>query len=276
MLDTDIISFVDNPSVDGSMGHTMPTDTPIKSGARFHVPDRLGPGAELQLPPVAAHHALRVLRLAEKDPVVVFDGSGGEYLATITHIVRGEVRIKTGRFRAEGPESPLPVTLVQGVSSGDRMDFTIRKAVELGVERIVPVFTERSIVKLGADRVDRRRSHWQGIVISACEQSGRNRVPWVEEPARFEHWLAALSPLPASGEARIFLAVEGSKRLAELSRPDGEVWLLAGPEGGFSAAEATNAALRGFVPVRLGPRVLRTETAALAALASIQTLWGDF
>ncbi|MBI1396125.1 MAG: 16S rRNA (uracil(1498)-N(3))-methyltransferase [Betaproteobacteria bacterium] len=248
----------------------------VKSGARFHIPDRLGPGAELDLPAIAAHHAIRVLRLAEKDPLVVFDGSGGEYDATITHIARGSVRIKTGRLHDVGPESPLHVTLVQGVSGADRMDITVRKTVELGVSRIVPVLTERSVVKLGADRADRRRTHWQGIVISACEQCGRNVVPPVEEPVAFPTWLSTLERTPPASETRLFLAVDGATRMQSLPAPLGRVCLLAGPEGGFSPVEAELAASRGFVPVRLGPRVLRTETAALAALAALQTLWGDF
>ena len=258
------------------MGRTMKPSTPLKNGARFHIPDRLGPGAELALPDIAAHHAVRVLRLAERDPVVVFDGSGGEYEAVITHVHRGEVRIKTGRLRDGGPESPLDITLVQGVSSADRMDLTVRKAVELGVGRIAPVLTQRSVVKLDGNRVDRRRAHWQGIAISACEQCGRNLVPPVAEPVGFETWLAALPRAPEDGESRLFLAIDGAQRLRDLPAPAGPTLLLAGPEGGFAPGEADLVLSRGFTPVRLGPRVLRTETAALAAISALQTLWGDF
>jgi len=255
------------------MSRTMTRDSGIKNGARFHVPDRLGPGAEVGLPELAAHHATRVLRLGVGDGVVLFDGSGGEYEAALTQVGRGGVRARAGRFHPGGPESDLRVTLVQGVSSGDRMDFTIRKAVELGVDRIVPVFTARSVVRLGGERMDRRRSHWQAIAISACEQCGRNAVPDVDEPATFEHWLSAC---PAPDGPRLLLAVGGRLRLRELPSPAGAVTLLAGPEGGFAEREAEAAASRGFVAIRLGPRVLRTETAALAALAAMQTLWGDF
>jgi len=254
----------------------MKTVANIKSGARFHVPDHLGPGAEVSLPPVAAHHAIRVLRLEQNDPVVVFDGTGGEYDATITHAGKNDVRVKTGRFRAEGPESPLRVTLVQGVSSGERMDFTIRKAVELGVTRLIPVLSERSVVKLGGDRVDRRRAHWQGVAISACEQCCRNLVPSVDEPVPFTHWLAALARPGSPGESRLMLAVGGAIRVRDLPPPGTTVLLLAGPEGGLSPGESALAMDRGFLSVRLGPRVLRTETAAIAALAAMQTLWGDF
>jgi len=251
----------------------MTRDSGIKNGARFHVPNRLGPGAEVSLPDVAAHHATRVLRLGVGDALVLFDGSGGEYEATLTQVGRGGVRARAARFQPGGPESDLRVTLVQGVSGGDRMDFTIRKAVELGVDRIIPVFTARSVVKLGGDRMDRRRSHWQAIAVSACEQCGRNAVPEVEEPGSFEHWLSACL---ADDDLRLLLAVGGQQRLRDLPVPGTAITLLAGPEGGFSERESAAAASRGFVPIRLGPRVLRTETAALAALAAMQTLWGDF
>lgn len=258
------------------MARTMKSPSTPKNGARFHIPDRLGPGAELALPDIAAHHAVRVLRLSELDPVIVFDGEGGEYEAVITHVHRGRVRIKTGRLREVGCESPLDITLVQGVSAADRMDLTVRKAVELGVRRIVPVLTQRSVVKLDGNRVDRRRAHWQGIAISACEQCGRNRVPPVEDPVGFETWLAALPRAPEDGQSRLFLAIDGAQRPRDLPPPAGPVLLLAGPEGGFAPGEADLVLSRGFTPVRLGPRVLRTETAALAALATLQALWGDF
>jgi 16S rRNA (uracil1498-N3)-methyltransferase len=251
----------------------MTRDSGIKNGARFHVPDRLGPGAEVTLPDLAAHHATRVLRLGVGDALLLFDGSGGEYEAALTQAGRGGVRARAGRFLPGGPESPLRVTLVQGVSSGDRMDFTVRKAVELGVDRIIPVFTSRSVVKLGGDRMDRRRSHWQAIAVSACEQCGRNTVPAVEEPAAFEHWL---STSPPDDGLRLLLAVGGQLRLRDLPAPGAAITLLAGPEGGFAQRESEAAASRGFVPIRLGPRVLRTETAALAALSAMQALWGDF
>ncbi|MFO1320309.1 MAG: 16S rRNA (uracil(1498)-N(3))-methyltransferase [Burkholderiales bacterium] len=248
----------------------------IKNGARFHVPHRLGPGAETDLPDVAAHHAMRVLRLAESDPVIVFDGTGGEYEAVIVRMTRSHVRVKTLRFRDGGPESPVQVTLLQGVSGSDRMDFTLRKAVELGVHRVVPLFTERSVVKLDVDKVDKRRAHWQGIVISACEQCGRNHVPEVAEPVGFRPWLAEVAIQPPIGETRLLMAIGSEMRFADLPRPTGQILLLAGPEGGFSPVESELARSRGFTPIRLGPRVLRTETAAIAALSAIQTLWGDF
>lgn len=258
------------------MARDMDSAFAIKNGARFHVPHRLGPGAETDLPDIAAHHAMRVLRLAESDPVIVFDGHGGEYEAVIVRMTRSHVRVKTLRFRDGGPESPLPVTLLQGVSGSDRMDFTVRKAVELGVHRIVPLFTERSVVKLDVDKVDKRRAHWQGVAISACEQCGRNYVPEVAEPVAFRNWAAELPVAAPAGQSRLLLAVGGAVRFADLPRPGTDVLLLAGPEGGLSPVESEIAQSRGFTPVRLGPRILRTETAAIAALSAIQTLWGDF
>ena len=169
----------------------------------------------------------------------------------------------------------MSVTLVQGVSSGDRMDYTIRKAVELGIGAIVPVFTERSVVRLAGERADRRTAHWRALAVAACEQCGRNRVPDVAPPEAFVQWLGDLAP-PAPHEARLTLSPGGAHRLADLPRPQGRSCCSQAPRAGSPAEEAMLAQSRGFEAVRLGPRVLRTETAALAALAAIQTLWGDF
>lgn len=245
-----------------------------KNGARFHIPEALGPGAERDLPDAAGHHATRVLRLGVGDPVVLFDGHGGEHDAVITRIHRNDVAVRVTGFRDVDRESPLCVTLAQGISSGDRMDITLRKAVELGVGRIVPIATERSVVKLRDERADRRRQHWQALAIAACEQCGRNTVPAVAEPVDYRSWLAALPKEPGT-QTRIALAVGGETSLAGLPRPVGDVVLLVGPEGGLSPEEASLAASRGFTPVRMGPRTLRTETAALVAMAAMQTLWGD-
>ena len=246
-----------------------------KSGARFHFPGRLGNGSEVRLPPDAAHHAVRVLRLAVGEPVVLFDGHGGEFEARITRADRGEVAVKTGAHRDVERESRLQVQLVQGLSSGDRMDLTLQKAVELGVTTIQPIATERSVVKLKDERAQRRLEHWQNLVISACEQCGRNRVPEVLPLLDLPDWLAALDRQAPEGEARLLLSPMASVPLKELA-PATLMTLLIGPEGGLSAVEAQLAQSRGFTPVRLGPRILRTETAALAALSAIQALWGDF
>ena len=244
-----------------------------RPGARFHIGEKLGNGSETRLPPDAAHHAGRVLRLEVGDPVALFDGRGGEFEARITRMERGDVWAKTGAHRDIERESGLQVVLAQGLSSGDRMDFTLQKAVELGVGAIQPLATERSVVKLRDERAQRRIEHWQNLVIAACEQCGRNRVPQVAPVLDFRQWIAQL---PASDEARFLMSPGAPVSLKEFAPAPQRILLLAGPEGGLSPVEAEVAESRGFTPVRLGPRVLRTETAAVAALAAMQALWGDF
>lgn len=240
--------------------------------SRFHCPQRLGPGQTLDLPPDAAHHAAKVLRMEVGHEVTLFNGEGGEYRAHITHIGKNDVTVKTAAFHEREAESSLEVTLAQAISSGDRMDFTLQKAVELGIRHIQPIAGERSVVRLSGERAEKRIRHWQQIAISACEQCGRNRVPVVAPIRSLTNWLGGL---PSSG-IRLTLAPDAPARLRDLPRPTEPVTLLIGPEGGLTPEEIKAAASCGFVPVRLGPRVLRTETAALAALAAIQTLWGDF
>jgi 16S rRNA (uracil1498-N3)-methyltransferase len=237
---------------------------------RVHVEGPLGEGMALELPPAAGHHA-RVLRLREGDELTVFDGSGGEWKA----LVIGEAKVRLQQFRKIERESPLAITLVQGVSSGERMDYTVQKAVELGVTAIHPLAASRSVVRLDAERERKRVAHWQAVAIAACEQCGRNRIPAVAAPATLADWLAPKQGRDA-GALRVLLSPRGAARLRELPRPAGTVELLAGPEGGFTPEEEALARGSGFTPVLLGPRVLRTETAAVAALAAMQALWGDF
>lgn len=178
---------------------------------------------------------------------------------------------KTGPWRDVERESPLDVTLAQAVSSGERMDFTLQKAVELGVRAIQPLASERSVVKLAGERADKRVAHWQGVVNAACEQSGRNRVPVVAPIQPFLHWLG--TPHPG---LNLLLSPQADAPLSALPRPEGPITLLIGPEGGFGRNEVEAALSVGFTPVRLGARILRTETAALATLATMHALWGDF
>ena len=255
------------------MAKDLDKKTSAKSGARFHVDDKLGNGSEIRLAADAAHHAGRVLRLETGAAVALFDGRGGEFEAHITRMERGEVWVKTGAHHDVERESRLEVVLVQGLSSGDRMDFTLQKAVELGVSAIQPVATERSVVKLKDERAQRRVEHWQRLVISACEQCGRNRVPAVAPVLEFREWIATLV---ANDDTRLLLAPGADLALGELPAPPGRIVLLAGPEGGLAPTETQIALSRGFQGVRLGPRILRTETAALAALAAMQARWGDF
>lgn len=239
---------------------------------RFYCPQRLGPGQQLDLPPDAAHHAARVLRLAVGDGVTLFNGEGGEYPATLTHIGKHNVTVKTGARSERECESALDVRLAQAVSAGDKMDFTLQKAVELGIRAVQPLLAERCVVKLAGERAEKRVQHWQGVAISACEQSGRNFVPAVAPIQTLPNWLATREP----DNFGLLLSPFADRTLRDLPVPTGPVTLLIGPEGGFSDNEMKMATTRGFTPVRLGARVLRTETAALAALAVMQTLWGDF
>ena len=235
--------------------------------ARLHVETELHPHSNLTLPEDAAHHAARVLRLREGDAVVLFDGRGGEYAARLAMPGRGQVVAEIGERSNPQRESPLEVTLLQAVSTSDKMDFTVQKAVELGVAAIQPVFSEKSVVRLSGEREAKKLAHWRRIAIAACEQCGRNRIPEVREPLPLERYAAAAG-------TKILLSPAGNGRLAGLAK--GPLTLAAGPEAGFSDAEEQRLLHAGFIATRLGPRVLRTETAALAALAALNALAGDF
>jgi 16S rRNA (uracil1498-N3)-methyltransferase len=242
------------------------------STPRFHVPVPLTLATTLDLPEAAAHHAARVLRLRSGDAVMLFNGQGGEYAARITAIGKHDVTVAIERHDPVERESPLPVTLVQALSSGERMDLTIQKAVELGVSRIVPVESERCVVRLKGERAEKRVAHWQQVAISACEQCGRNRIPEVRMISPLDVWLAA----EVNDALRWVLLPGADTALRDLPRPQKSIELLVGPEGGFTDNEAEAIRRTGYQPVRLGPRVLRTETAAPALLAALQALWGDF
>ncbi len=237
----------------------------------------LAPQQRVVLPAAQAHHALKVLRLRVGDALVLFDGSGGEYPACIEDAGR-QVVVRLEDRQARECESPLPVTLVQGLPGGDKMDWVVQKAVELGVAAIQPVQTKRSVVRLQGERALKRQAHWQQVAVSACEQSGRNRLPEVKALLDLPKYLTAQAQEAASSTAplRLLLSPHQGQTLSSLPRPAGAVILLIGPEGGLEADEEALACTLGFVPVNLGPRVLRTETAGLAALAALMALWGDF
>jgi len=240
--------------------------------SRIHVPDTLAPGAAVCLPAAAAHHLSRVLRAGIGDQVVVFNG-GVEYTASITRIAKNSVTVKLAAGSPVDLETPLVCLLAQAISSGERMDITLQKAVELGVRAVQPLFSERSVVRLTGERAEKRVAHWRQVMVSACEQCGRNLIPDLAVPLSFTDWLGNLEPL-RSGELRVLLSPRATTRPADLPRP-AAVTLLAGPEGGFTETEAALAQHYGFVALKLGPRVLRTETAALVALATMNVLWGD-
>lgn len=242
------------------------------STPRFYCDATLGPGVQLDLPENAAHHASRVLRLRAGDEAILFNGDGSDYLVELLRVGKEGVTAKIKSWHTVERESPLKVTLAQAISSGDRMDFTLQKAVELGVGGVQPLAAERSVVKLSGERAERRREHWQNVVISACEQSGRAHVPEVAPPMPMLQWLGAMPDFAL----KLMLSPTAAHTLHDLPAPDGDICLLIGCEGGFAPGETLAAESVGFTPVRLGPRVLRTETAALTALSAIQTLWGDF
>ncbi len=224
------------------------------------------------LDPGAAKHLLTVLRLKPGAPLILFDGSGFEFEAVIEEAGKKDVRVKLGNTHGPAVESPLQVTLAQGISRGERMDYTVQKAVELGTAAIVPVLTERSVVKLDKDGGAKKREHWQGVAIGACEQSGRVRVPEVQAPLPLANFLAD----PPQAGLKLLLDTLGGATANDLPRPsDGRVLLLVGPEGGLSENERNLAARVGFLGLKLGPRILRTETAALVALSLLQSQWGD-
>jgi 16S rRNA (uracil1498-N3)-methyltransferase len=239
---------------------------------RFYIDAPLRAGGMAELPEDAAHHAVHVLRLRTGEALTLFNGRGGEYEGRVAAIERLRVTVDVLAHRQLERESPLAVTLVQGVSASEKMDFTVQKATELGVAALQPVVTARSLGRITGERAAHKRAHWQRVVIAACEQCGRNRVPEVLAPVPLEQY----SRKPPSS-ACLLLSPEAQLGLREAaSRLQGTATLAAGPEAGFTAAEEAMLAQAGFVPVRLGPRVLRTETAALAALAALNALAGDF
>jgi len=239
---------------------------------RLFVSGQLINGGELMLEGDRARYLGRVLRLAVGDNISVFNGEGGEWSARIDAMTKSTVTLSVGEQAEPGTESALKIHLVQGVSRGERMDFVVQKATELGVKRITPVLTEHGVVKLDAARAEKRRDHWQNVATSACEQSGRTRLPLVDSPVALKDWFGNK---PTEVDAELILAPGATTSLAGIAAPQTKVCVLVGPEGGFSHTEYEDASVAGFTAVSLGPRVLRTETAAVAALSVMQSLWGD-
>ena len=248
------------------------SEKPARS-VRFYAEEPLAAGTLTLLSEDAAHHAVRVLRLRAGEEVTLFDGRGGEYSSRVAGIDRLRVSVEVLVHHALERESPLALTLLQGVSSSEKMDFTVQKATELGVAVLQPVVAARSLGRIAGERAEQKRTHWRRVAIAACEQCGRNRVPEVLAPLP----LADFCRSPVAPGLRLLLAPGAPTSLRSVApRLEGAATLAAGPEAGFTAEEEAMLADAGFIPVRLGPRVLRTETAALAALAALNALAGDF
>ncbi len=246
--------------------------------SRLYTPMLLATGKHIELDDDNGHYVRAVLRLKKDDHIILFNGHGGEYLCTVAEVSRKTVLITVGQWIDRSVESPLQVILGLGISRGDRMDLTVQKAVELGVNQITPLLTERCVVQFKGEKKPQRLLHWQRIVQHAAEQSGRTVLPALPEVETLQKWMGQQQGL------RVFLDPYAETTLTEL-KPEAiktnaghsrRVTLLTGPEGGFSDQERSLAKAAGFIPVRLGGRILRTETASIAALAAVQMLWGDF
>lgn len=237
---------------------------------RIHTTQRLHSNTVVALEPEPSHHLSRVLRLCAGDAVTLFDGHGGEYPCEITAIDKKHVSVMTGAHLPRDNESPLHIHLGIAVSRGERMDWIVQKSTELGVAALTPLLTEHTGVRLADERAEKKIQHWRQIAISACEQCDRNRLPEIHALQTLEQWLAAT----ATAE-RKFVLHHRADAIDVTGDPPASVALLIGPEGGLSASEITLAEQAGYVSLQLGPRVLRTETAPLAAIAILQGWWGD-
>lgn len=236
---------------------------------RIYLPVPLTSGTTVELDDHARHHVVQVLRMKSGEPLIVFDGKGGEYEATLDQVSKRQTTILIGLFHDIVRESSLQTSLGIGISKGDRMDYALQKAVELGISHIVPLYTEYCVVQLNAARELKKHAHWQAVITSACEQCARTILPVLQPPLDFESWLTT-----ATGE-KLILDPRADLHLTGKHPAGTSVTLCIGPEGGFSQEEIDLASAAGFTPVSLGPRVLRTETAAIAALAVVQSHWGD-
>jgi 16S rRNA (uracil1498-N3)-methyltransferase len=238
---------------------------------RVYIDEVLQAGQRLTIDGKAGNHIVRVLRLRVGDALTVFNGRGGEYSGKIDEIRRDTVQVSVLGHRHEERESPFHLTLAQGISRGERMDWVVQKATELGVTRIAPLLTERSVVHLDEKQAAKKVQHWRAIAIAACEQSGRNQVPDIDTPTT----LYGLLEQRAREGTALLLLPGAAQRMADVSATAAGATVLIGPEGGLAQVEQDTALRSGFTPVRLGPRVLRTETAAVCALTLLQQKFGD-
>ncbi len=238
--------------------------------SRLFTPMHLAAGKHIELDDENAHYVRTVLRLKKDAEIILFNGAGGEYLCAVAEVSQKTVQIAINKWLDRSVESPLLVTLGLGISRGDRMDFSVQKAVELGVNHITPLLTERCVVQFKGEKKPQRLLHWQKIVQHAAEQSGRTTLPELTDIEYLQQWVSKQKGL------KVFLDPYAELTLPDINPIDMQVTLLTGPEGGFSDQEREIAKVAGFIPVRLGSRILRTETASLAVLAAVQMLWGDF
>ena len=237
---------------------------------RFYLPTALAPHTTLNLPDNIIRH-IHVLRLNAGDSITLFNGTGNDFAATLQTIGKRHAECHIHAQRQPENESPLAITLVQAISSGERMDFTLQKSVELGVRAICPIISERCVVRLSGERADKRVQRWQDIAIAACEQSGRSIVPTVLPIVSFSDYLRQMPP-----ELHLMMSLRRATTLRDIAPAPQSLRLMIGPEGGWTPAEEQAALDAGVQTITLGKRVLRTETAAMAAMAAMQVLWGDF
>lgn len=237
---------------------------------RFYLPTALAPHTTLNLPDNIIRH-IHVLRLNAGDSITLFNGTGNDFAATLQTIGKRHAQCHITTQKQPENESPLQITLIQAISSGERMDFTLQKSVELGVHAICPIISERCVVRLSGERADKRVQRWQDIVIAACEQSGRSIVPTVLPVVSFSDYLRQMPP-----ELHLMMSLRRATTLRDIAPAPQTLRLMIGPEGGWTPAEEQAAQAAGVHAITLGKRVLRTETASLAAMAAMQVLWGDF
>lgn len=244
---------------------------------RIYHPELIGTQTQLHLTENASRHLVSVLRHRVNTKLCIFDGSGVEYHAVLIEPHKRRAIVKVTRQVAVDRESELAITLIQAIAKSDKMDFVIQKAVELGVSTFVPVFTEFGNVKLSTDRIQKRLQHWQGVVISASEQCGRNRLMQIEAPMKLTQWLAKMEHTSDAAQWRLLISPTGQQRLRDIATQSlpTQVSILIGCEGGFSDAECQLAEQHGFIPLQLGKRILRTETAGLAVVSALQACCGD-
>ena len=240
---------------------------------RFYCPPPIPLSGEMELPVPAAHHATRVLRLHAGDTIQLFDGEGNERQGRIASVEGKRVVISSLTETNVVRESPLRVLLAQSMTSSEKMDWIIQKATELGATEIQPLDTERSVARLSMERTAKRMSHWRQVVISACEQCGRNVLPEIHAPVEIMTWLQQMQKQP---DSKFVLLPDGPASMRNQAKPSERIVLLIGAEGGLTESESNTAIQCGFNPIGMGNRILRTETAAIAGLAAIQTLWGDY